>query len=60
MRAMNKNTSVLYMVKEVNDRNAILVNDVELITVPKYQLPSELEVGQEIIKDLFGMYHRPK
>ncbi|MDD3140705.1 MAG: hypothetical protein PHX08_17285 [Lachnospiraceae bacterium] len=57
---MNKNTSVLYMVKEVNDRNAILVNDMELITVPKYQLPSELEVGQEIIKDLFGMYHRPK
>ena len=48
------------MVKEVNDRHTILVNDVELITVPKYQLPSELEVGQEIVKDLFGMYHRTK
>ncbi|MDD3416581.1 MAG: hypothetical protein PHY47_21745 [Lachnospiraceae bacterium] len=55
---MNKNTSILYVVKEIEDRHAILVNDLELITVPKYQLPMELEVGQEIIRDLFGMYHR--
>lgn len=57
---MNKNTSVLYMAKEIMDRHAILENDLERIIVPKYQLPIELEVGQKIIKDLFGMYHREK
>lgn len=57
---MNKNTSTMYMIKEVNDRHVILVNDREFITVPKYQLPSELVVGQQMVRDLFGMYHRAK
>ena len=54
---MNKDTYVLY-VKEITDRNAVLVNDVELETIPKYKLPSELVVGEKIMRDSMGMYKR--